>query len=39
MGSMSHWAIEKGENDVEDALSAVYQVVYNRFGSHALRGL
>ena len=25
---MSHWLIEKGENDVKDTLSAVYDVVY-----------
>ena len=25
---MNHWPIEKGENDVMDALSAVYEVVY-----------
>ena len=41
MGSMSHWPIEKGENNVNDTLSIVYEVVFCVcvFGSHDLLGL
>ena len=36
MGSMSHWPIEKGENDVKDTLSVLHEVVFLVFGSHDL---
>ena len=37
MGSMRHWDIEKGENDVKDVLSLVREVLFfSAFGHMTL---
>ena len=36
MGSMSHQAIEKGENDVKDTLSVLHELFFWFLGSHDL---